>query len=470
LQKVLASAGLGSRRACEELITQGRVTIDGQVVRELGTRVDPNHARIALDGEPIRQERHVYFAVNKPKGYVSTNNDPAGKPKVVDLLPEIPQRVYTVGRLDEQSTGLMILTNDGELANRLAHPKFGVEKVYRVVVAGSPDRSVFDKLVEGVWLAEGKVRAKRVRPVARRGEATVLEMTLAEGKNREVRRMLAQLGHKVMSLTRVSVGPVALKGLLVGDYRPLSAYEVDLLRKVAAGISVPSPKFADRRPRIPRSGGAPADPETAGPRDRERVRTRASETDRPTSRPPTRPHPAHGGRPRPVQDAQESRTDRPRVPRPAGAGPRPPQNAGPRPPQNAGPRPPQNSGPRPPQNAGPRPPQYPAPRPPQNAGPRPPQRPSGPPAGIVRKPRSEASAPSTVPLPQNRPKPPARSQEDGPRRIIIGLDQAVPSVPDRGGPPGPRRKRPVPKRSPRASFGMNRKPGGGEPAEGADKS
>jgi 23S rRNA pseudouridine2605 synthase len=433
------------------------VTIDGQVVRELGTRVDPSHARIALDGEPIRQERHVYFAVNKPKGYVSTNNDPAGKPKVVDLLPEIPQRVYTVGRLDEQSTGLMILTNDGELANRLAHPKFGVEKVYRVVVAGSPDRSVFDKLVEGVWLAEGKVRAKRVRPVARRGEATVLEMTLAEGKNREVRRMLAQLGHKVMSLTRVSVGPVALKGLLVGDYRPLSAYEVDLLRKVAAGISVPSPKFADRRPRIPRSGGAPVDPETAGPRDRERVRPRASETVRPTSRPPTRPHPAHGGRPRSVQDAQESHSDRPRGSRPAGAGPRPPQNAGPRPQKNAGPRPQQAPGPRPPQNAGP--------RPPQNAGPRPTQRPPGPPQGIVPRPRSVAPPP----LAQDRPKPRVRSQEDGPRRIIIGLDEGVPSAPGRGGPPGPRRRRPVPKRSPRASFGMNRKPGGGEP-EGADNS
>src|SRR5262249_9771940 len=130
LQKVLASAGLGSRRACEDLITQGRVTVDGQVVRELGTKVDPRRARIARDGEPIRQERHVYYAVNKPKGYVSTNKDPSGRPRVVDLLPEIPQRVYTVGRLDEQSTGLMLLTNDGELANRLAHPKFGVEKIY----------------------------------------------------------------------------------------------------------------------------------------------------------------------------------------------------------------------------------------------------------------------------------------------------------------------------------------------------
>ena len=133
VQKVLAHAGLGSRRSCEDLIKQGRVAIDGQVVRELGTRVDPDRARITVDGEAIRRESMVYYAVNKPKGYVSTNVDPAGRPRVVDLLPEIPERVYTVGRLDEESTGLMILTNDGELANRLAHPRFGVEKLYRAL-------------------------------------------------------------------------------------------------------------------------------------------------------------------------------------------------------------------------------------------------------------------------------------------------------------------------------------------------
>ena len=160
LQKILAQAGLGSRRGCEELILQGRVTVDGQVVRELGTKVDPA-AKIAVDGEAIRLEPMVYLAVNKPKGYVSTNHDPAGRPRVVDLVPEIPERVYTVGRLDEDSTGLMILTNDGELANRLAHPRFGVEKLYRALVAGLPDPEILAKLTEGVWLSDGKVRAKR---------------------------------------------------------------------------------------------------------------------------------------------------------------------------------------------------------------------------------------------------------------------------------------------------------------------
>jgi len=225
------------------LILQGRVSVDGQVVRQLGTRVDSAVARVTVDGEPIRLETTVYFAVNKPKGYVSTNADPSGRPRVVDLLPEIPERVYAVGRLDEDSTGLMILTNDGELANRLAHPRYGVEKTYRALVAGIPGPELVAKLTEGVWLSDGKVRAKRARIVGRQGQAAQLELVLAEGKKREIRRMLSKLGHKVMSLTRIAMGPITLKGLPVGDCRPLSRHEVELLRKVAAGIAI-----ATRRP------------------------------------------------------------------------------------------------------------------------------------------------------------------------------------------------------------------------------
>ena len=262
LQKVLAHAGLGSRRGCEQLILQGRVSINGEVVRQLGTRVDPARARIAVDGEPIKLESMVYYAVNKPKGYVSTNSDPGGRPRVVDLLPEIPERVYTVGRLDEASTGLLLLTNDGELANRLAHPRYGVEKLYRALVAGLPTPEMLAKLTEGVWLSDGKVRAKRVRIVGRQGQATMLELVLAEGKKREIRRMLSKLGHKVMSLHRIAVGPIGLKGLAVGECRSLSKHEIELLRKVASGVSVSSPRFSDagsssrshgdsRRPRQP---------------------------------------------------------------------------------------------------------------------------------------------------------------------------------------------------------------------------
>ena len=254
LQKVLAHAGLGSRRGCEELILQGRVSINGEIVRQLGTRVDRSTARITVDGETIRLETNVYYAVNKPKGYVSTNVDPSGRPRVVDLLPEIPERVYTVGRLDEDSTGLMILTNDGDLANRLAHPRYGVEKLYRALVAGVPTPEMVAKLTEGVWLSDGKVRAKRARIAGRQGLATSLELVLAEGKKREIRRMLSKLGHKVMALNRIAVGPISLKGLAVGECRPLTRHEIELLQKAAAGASVPPPRFSDgggsRRPHV----------------------------------------------------------------------------------------------------------------------------------------------------------------------------------------------------------------------------
>jgi 23S rRNA pseudouridine2605 synthase len=285
LQKILAHAGLGSRRDCEEYILQGRVTVDGKVVRELGTRVDVKQSSIAVDGERIQLEKMVYYAVNKPKGYVSTNQDPAGRPRVIDLLPEVPQRVYSVGRLDEDSTGLMILTNDGELANRLAHPRYGVEKIYRALVAGTPGPELVGKLVEGIWLSDGKVRAKRARIVGTQGEATTLELVLAEGKKREIRRMLAKFGHKVMNLTRVAIGPIVLKGLPPGEHRPLSATEIELLRRVAAGIAVSPPRFHDqsRGHRAPGRGprrqtenreqadGRPPRPERRGSTERPRT-------------------------------------------------------------------------------------------------------------------------------------------------------------------------------------------------------
>ena len=169
----------------------------------------------------------------------------------------------------------MLLTNDGELANKLAHPRFGVEKLYRVVVAGSPTREVLNQLVEGIWLAEGKVRAKSVRAVGKRGESTILELVLAEGKNREVRRMLAKLGHKVMTLTRVAVGPITIKGLTAGQFRSLTGKEVDLLRRVAAGQPVPMPWMNDRKPR--------REPERDRPR-RPAASPQSSRQDRPDRR------------------------------------------------------------------------------------------------------------------------------------------------------------------------------------------
>jgi 23S rRNA pseudouridine2605 synthase len=318
LQKVLAHAGLGSRRACETFILQGRVSINGEIVRQLGTRIDPAAARIAVDGEPIQLESMVYYAINKPTGYVSTNFDPSGRPRVVDLLPEIPQRVYTVGRLDEDSTGLIILTNDGDLANRLAHPRYGVEKLYRALVAGLPTPEMLAKLTEGIWLSDGKVRAKRARITGRQGQATLLELVLAEGKKREIRRMLSKLGHKVMSLNRLAVGPVSLKGLSVGECRPLTRHEIELLRKVASGVAVSLPRFFDgdstnrphrgesRQPRRPQHAGAASDPNRPAPR-RSHSNDEASER-----RPPRHAQQANSPRPR-SERPQHSRPGAPKA-------------------------------------------------------------------------------------------------------------------------------------------------------------
>ena len=168
LNKLLAHAGVGSRRHCDDLIAAGRVSIDGKVIRELGTRVEDGQ-RVAVDGEPIRGEKQVYWLVNKPRGCLCTNYDPSRRPLVTDLVPHVSQRVYTVGRLDEDSEGLVLLTNDGDLANKLMHPRFGVEKTYLVQVAGTPHRNDLDQLLKGVWLSEGHVKAKNVKRLEESG-------------------------------------------------------------------------------------------------------------------------------------------------------------------------------------------------------------------------------------------------------------------------------------------------------------
>ena len=232
LNKFLAHAGVGSRRYCETLISSGRVTVDGRTVRELGTRVDPSRQRISVDGEPLRSERPVYWLVNKPRGYLCTNRDPAGRPLAIDLVPHVSQRVYTVGRLDEDSEGLLLLTNDGDLAHRLMHPRFGVDKTYQVQVAGTPTAEDVQQLLKGVWLSDGHVRARQVKREKRQGDSTWLRIVLNEGKNREIRRMLARLGHKVLRLRRVALGPVRLGTLLAGKARRLTHPELDALKRV----------------------------------------------------------------------------------------------------------------------------------------------------------------------------------------------------------------------------------------------
>jgi 23S rRNA pseudouridine2605 synthase len=229
LNKYLAHAGIGSRRHCDDLIFQGRVSVDGQKVREPGMRVDPATQEVAVDGQPIQPEPLVYWLVNKPRGYLCTNHDPDGRPRAVDLVAHVSQRIYTVGRLDEDSEGLLLMTNDGDLAHKLMHPRFGISKTYLVQVAGKPSRQDVQQLLEGVWLSDGHVKARRVKRLRAQGESTWLEIVLCEGKNREIRRMLAKLEHKVMRLKRIAIGPLRIDRLGKGKSRRLQPDEVTRL-------------------------------------------------------------------------------------------------------------------------------------------------------------------------------------------------------------------------------------------------
>jgi 23S rRNA pseudouridine2605 synthase len=249
LHKILAHAGVGSRRKCEELIAAGRVSVDGKAVRELGTKIDADAHEISVDGEPIHTERPVYWLVNKPRGYLCTNHDPARRPLAIELVPHVSQRVYTVGRLDEASEGLLLLTNDGDLAFRLTHPRFGAEKTYLVQVAGHPSADDLQRLLKGVWLSEGHVKARQAQRVKNQGESAWLRIVLNEGKNREIRRMLAKLGHKVLRLKRVAIGGVQLGNLKPGKARRLSPTELASLRR-AAGVEERGLRIADRGPTI----------------------------------------------------------------------------------------------------------------------------------------------------------------------------------------------------------------------------
>ena len=247
LQKVLAAAGIGSRRQCEELITTGRVEVDKQTITELGTKVDPASQEIRVDGERLPSPKRVVYMLHKPVGVVTTNYDPSGRPRVIDLLPG-DRRLFAIGRLDRSSEGLILVTNDGELANRLAHPRYGVEKTYLVQVAGVPSQETLDTLRRGMHLSDGRVQAKRVVLRSTNKASAVLEMVLDEGRNREVRRMLAACGHKVHQLKRVSIGPLSLGQLLPGQYRPLTWAEIRSLEAASAAAG-DSGEPASRPPR-----------------------------------------------------------------------------------------------------------------------------------------------------------------------------------------------------------------------------
>jgi 23S rRNA pseudouridine2605 synthase len=227
LQKVLAAAGVGSRRHCEELIGEGRVEVDGETVRRFGARVDPEHQVIRVDGKriPSRQDL-VYLAFNKPAGVLTAMSDDRGRPTITDYLGDRAERLFHVGRLDYDTEGLMLLTNDGELAHRLAHPRYGVLKTYLAEIPGPIPKDLGRRLMTGVELEDGVATADRFRVMDRSGKRVLVEITLHEGRKRIVRRMLAEAGHPVQRLVRTDVGPIRLGRLKPGAVRELTTAEI----------------------------------------------------------------------------------------------------------------------------------------------------------------------------------------------------------------------------------------------------
>lgn len=231
LQKVLAAAGVDSRRRCEQLIRNGLVQVNGKVVNKLPAFADPEREVITVDGKKIRPIRKVYFLLHKPRGVICTNYDPRGRKKAIDLVPT-RQRIFCAGRLDADTSGVIILTNDSELANRLTHPRYRLAKTYVVTVKGQITGQQVERLKKGVWLAEGKTGRAAVKILKRSHQESLLEITIRQGLNRQVRRMLAKVGLAVKVLKRTRIGRLTVRGLGVGRFRALTEAEVAYLKKV----------------------------------------------------------------------------------------------------------------------------------------------------------------------------------------------------------------------------------------------
>jgi len=276
LHKYLARCGVASRRKCEELIAEGRVVVDGEVVTEMGVKIDPDRAKIKVDGRPLRPEKKVYYVLHKPRDCTTSAEDELGRRTVLDLLTGVKERVYPVGRLDRDSEGLLVLTNDGDLAFYLTHPACGVLKTYWATVEGQVSAETLRGLVEkGIRLGPVLVKAHSARLVRADQNRSRVEVTVGEGVNREIRRLFAALGHEVKRLIRVRVGPLVLKGLGRSKFRQLTAKELSALQKGMKKADAARLRAAEegevparrRRPgpRGPRLGK----PDPAAPRQRE---------------------------------------------------------------------------------------------------------------------------------------------------------------------------------------------------------
>jgi 23S rRNA pseudouridine2605 synthase len=239
LQKVLAQAGLGSRRKCEEIIRAGRVEVNGRKVTELGVKVDPHADAITVDGREIHSQNKIYLLLHKPKGVITSVKDPQGRKVVTDYIKGVSQRVYPVGRLDYDTEGLLLLTNDGEFANLMTHPRHHIPKTYHATVRGIPHGSILDKLKEGIDLEDGRTAPAEAEYLDIHPEKneTILSITIYEGRNRQVRRMLEAVSCPVIRLKRVKFGPLSLAGLSRGKFRHLTAEEVRELRESAQQVT-----------------------------------------------------------------------------------------------------------------------------------------------------------------------------------------------------------------------------------------
>ena len=277
LNSFLATCGLGSRRGCEDLIVQGRIMVNGEPVTQLGTKVDPLRDIVSIDGEKLRPEKPIYVLFHKPKGIVCTNAAHEQKKRVIDLLVGLKGRVFSIGRLDLDSEGLLLMTNDGAFAERMLHPRFGVPKTYQVTLRGRIEGEKVDKARGGVWLAEGKTKGIRIRIRRRTKDRSYLEVELREGRNREIRRIFARLGFPVLKLARVKIGPLGIKGVGKGKWRFLKKPEVEaLLRAASLGEE-------GQNAQLPEGGASGAWPSGGKPKEkksqeRKAPRKRAPET------------------------------------------------------------------------------------------------------------------------------------------------------------------------------------------------
>jgi len=234
LQKILAAAGVASRRKCEELIVSGAVRVNRRVVDQLPVFADAEKDLITVNGRKVFSAGKVYYLLNKPKGVICTNSDPQGRRKAIDLI-GAAERIFCVGRLDVDTTGLIILTNDSELANLLTHPRYELSKTYVVRVQGVVTGEIVEKLKRGIWLAEGKTARASVKILKRGPKESLIQVTIHQGLNRQIRRMLARVGLRVKSLKRTHIGKITDRGIKVGRFRRLSEAEVAYLKKVRQG-------------------------------------------------------------------------------------------------------------------------------------------------------------------------------------------------------------------------------------------